>query len=180
MFVDIIEDRDDGFDIGECFDVAARIMPEETADDNVDISFIDEFWNVFQSRKRLKVGKNGPIEGLVEQIFHLPHNLVKIINPVAGDLFRDLVKQPPKDEPCGIIHDGRTESGLRAMLGAFILDEKFRLTEILSYIGVGLNVLLLAVLSFFSGLAQAGTLEVVVFELVWMAIMMLLPKIKKI
>lgn len=119
-------------------------------------------------------------EGLVEQIFHLPHNLVKIINPVAGDLFRDLVKQPPKDEPCGIIHDGRTESGLRAMLGAFILDEKFRLTEILSYIGVGLNVLLLAVLSFFSGLAQAGTLEVVVFELVWMAIMMLLPKIKKI
>ena len=79
-----------------------------------------------------------------------------------------------------IIHDGRTESGLRAMLGAFILDEKFRLTEILSYIGVGLNVLLLAVLSFFSGLAQAGTLEVVVFELVWMAIMMLLPKIKKI
>lgn len=119
-------------------------------------------------------------EGLVEQIFHLPHNLVKIINPVAGDLFRDLVKQPPKDEPCGIIHDGRTESGLRAMLGAFILDEKFRLTEILSYIGVGLNVLLLAVLSFFSGLSQAGALEVVVFELVWMAIMMLLPKIKKI
>lgn len=119
-------------------------------------------------------------EGLVEQIFHLPHNLVKIINPVAGDLFRDLLKQPPKEEPCGIVHDGRTESGLRAMLGAFILDEKFRLTEILSYIGVGLNVLLLAVLSFFSGLAQAGTLEVVVFELVWMAIMMLLPKIKKI
>lgn len=119
-------------------------------------------------------------EGLVEQIFHLPHNLVKIINPVAGDLFRDLVKQPPKDEPCGIIHDGRTESGLRAMLGAFILDEKFRLTEILSYIGVGINVLLLAVLSFFSGLSQAGAFEVVVFELVWMAIMMLLPKIKKI
>lgn len=119
-------------------------------------------------------------EGLVEQIFHLPHNLVKIINPVAGDLFRDLVKQPLKDEPCGIVHDGRTESGLRAMLGAFILDEKFRLTEILSYIGVGLNVLLLAVLSFFSGLSQAGAFEVVVFELVWMAIMMLLPKIKKI
>ncbi len=119
-------------------------------------------------------------EGLVEQIFHLPHNLVKIINPVAGDLFRDLLKQPPKEEPCGIIHDGRTESGLRAMLGAFILDEKFRLTEILSYIGVGLNVLLLAVLSFFSGLSQAGVFEVVVFELVWMAIMMLLPKIKKI
>lgn len=119
-------------------------------------------------------------EGLVEQIFRLPHNLVKIINPVAGDMFRDLVKQPPKDEPCGIVHDGRTESGLLAFLGAFVLDGKFRLTEILSYIGVGLNVLLLAVLSFFSGLSQAGAFEVVVFELVWMAIMTLLPKIKKI
>lgn len=119
-------------------------------------------------------------EGLVEQIFQLPHNLVKIINPVAGDLYRDLLDQPPKDEPCGIVHDGRTESGLRAFLGAFVLDEKFRLTEILSYIGVGLNVLLLAVLSFFSGLSQAGAFEVVVFELVWMAIMTLLPKIKKV
>lgn len=119
-------------------------------------------------------------EGLVEQIFHLPHNLVKIINPVAGDLFRDLLEQPPKDEPCNIVHDGRTESGLRSFLGAFVLDEKFRLTEILSYIGVGLNVLLLTVLSFFSGLSQAGAFEIVVFELVWAAIMMILPKIKKV
>ncbi len=119
-------------------------------------------------------------EGLVEQYFDLPHNLVKIINPVAGAMFRELLEEQPRTAPCTVLHNGGTAAFLHALLSAFVLDEKYRLSQILLYIGVGLSITLLAVLSFFTGLTQAGTLEVLLFELIWSAIVWLVPKIKKV
>lgn len=119
-------------------------------------------------------------EGMVEQYFRLPHNLVKVINPVAGEMFRALADEPPQEAPCGILHNGRTPSFLRALLASFVLEEKYRLSQILLYIGVGLSVMLLAVLSFFTQLTQAGVPEVLLFELIWAAIAVGVPRLKKI
>lgn len=119
-------------------------------------------------------------EALVEQYFDLPHNLVKIINPVAGDMFRELCEEPPRPEPCAILHSGSTAAALRAFLAAFVLEEKYRLSQVLLYIGVGLSVLLMAVLSFFSSLGQAGIPEILIFELFWAAVVLLVPKFKKV
>lgn len=119
-------------------------------------------------------------EGLIEQYFRLPHNLVKIINPVAGSMFLALSEEEPKTEPCSVLHSGRTASFLRALVAAFVLEEKYRLSQILLYIGVGLSVTLLAVLSFFTGLKQAGELEILVFELIWAAIVVGIPKLKRV
>ncbi len=119
-------------------------------------------------------------EGMVEQYFDLPHNLVKMINPVAGEMFRELAEEPPKEEPCAILHSGRTPSFLRAFLSAFVLEEKYRLSQILLYIGVGLSVMLMAVLSFFTQLTQAGVPEILLFELIWAGIVVGIPRFKKI
>lgn len=119
-------------------------------------------------------------EGLVEQYFNLPHNLVKIINPVAGEMFRSLAEEPPAEASCGILHSGRTPSFLRAFLSTFLLEEKYRLSQILLYIGVGMSVMLLAILSFFTQLTQAGVPEILLFELIWAAIVVGVPKFKKI
>ena len=119
-------------------------------------------------------------ETLVEQYFDLPHNLVKIINPVAGDMFCELCEEPPRPEPCAILHSGSTAAALRAFLAAFVLEEKYRLSQVLLYIGVGLSVLLMAVLSFFSNLGQAGIPEILIFELFWAAVVLLIPKFKKV
>lgn len=119
-------------------------------------------------------------EGLIEQYFHLPHNLVKIINPVAGSMFRALSEEEPKTEPCSVLHSGGTASFLHALVATFVLEEKYRLSQILLYIGVGLSVTLLAVLSFFTGLKQAGELEILVFELIWAAIVVWIPKLKRV
>lgn len=119
-------------------------------------------------------------EGLVEQYFDLPHNLVKIINPVAGEMFRELAEEPPTEAPCAILHSGRTHSFLRAFLSAFVLEEKYRLSQILLYIGVGLSVMLMAVLSFFTQLTQAGVPEILLFELIWAGIVIGVPRFKKI
>lgn len=119
-------------------------------------------------------------EGLVEQYFDLPHSLVKIINPVAGEMFRELAEEPPTEAPCAILHSGRTHSFLRAFLSAFVLEEKYRLSQILLYIGVGLSVMLMAVLSFFTQLTQAGVPEILLFELIWAGIVIGVPRFKKI
>ncbi len=119
-------------------------------------------------------------EGLVEQYFDLPHNLVKIINPVAGAMFRELAEKEPQPADCGILHNGRAPTFLRAFLSAFLLEEKYKLAQILLYVGVGLSITMLSVLSFFTGLRQAGAFEVLVFELLWTAIAVLLPKAKKV
>lgn len=119
-------------------------------------------------------------EALVEQYFSLPHNLVKIISPVAGNMFRTLTEVPPQPADCTVLHNGRTPSFLRALLSAFVLEEKIKLSQILLYIGMGLSVILLAVLSFFTALTQAGAMEILIFELLWTAIAVLVPKVKKV
>ena len=112
--------------------------------------------------------------------FSLPHNLVKIISPVAGQMFRDLTEEPPQPADCGVLHNGRITAFLRAFLSAFVLEEKTKLAQILLYIGVGLSITLLAVLSFFTALTQAGAFEILVFELLWTAISVLVPNAKKV
>ncbi|MGN0570849.1 MAG: hypothetical protein ACI4K9_01560 [Candidatus Fimenecus sp.] len=119
-------------------------------------------------------------EGLIEQYFDLPHNLVKIINPVAGTMFRELTEETPKPADCGILHNGRMPAFLRAFLSAFVLEEKMKLAQILLYVGVGLSITLLAVLSFFTSLTQAGVFEILIFELLWTAISVLVPNAKKV
>ncbi len=119
-------------------------------------------------------------ETLVEQYFHLPHNLVKVIGPVAGDLFCALKNAPAREEPCAVLHDGTTAAALRAFLAAFALEEKYRLLQVLLYIGVGLGVLLMAALGFFTGLRQAGVLELLVFSGFWAAVVSLVPQFKKV
>ena len=118
-------------------------------------------------------------ESLVEESFQLPHNLVKIINPVAGDLFLNLKEETPKKEVCGMLHRGRPTQGLRALLGAFVTAEKLKLSEILLYIGCGVTITFLAVICFFSGLTQVSGLDLVLFQLLWTCIVTQIPKLKK-
>jgi len=61
-----------------------------------------------------------------------------------------------------------------------VLEEKYRLSQILLYIGVGLSVMLMAVLSFFTQLTQAGVPEILLFELIWAGIVIGVPRFKKI
>lgn len=119
-------------------------------------------------------------EGLVEQYFALPHNLVKVINPVAGTMFCTLRDEDPKPAKCTILHNRSTQAFLHALLSAFVLEEKFKLRRVLLYIGAGLSITMVALLSFFTGLQQMSVGKVLVFELLWMAIAVGIPNLKRI
>lgn len=119
-------------------------------------------------------------EGLIEQYFDLPHNFVKIINPVAGALFKTLCDEEKPQEPCGILHGGTVSTLLHGFASAFAVLDKQRISAVLQFIGIGIGILMEALLSFASGLSQAGVPQLLVFQAFFTLLVVLIPRIKRI
>lgn len=119
-------------------------------------------------------------ESMIEQYFDLPRNFVKIINPVAGKLFKDLYDTEMPSDACEIMHDGKVDTLLRSFLSAFSIHDKTKISAVLQCIGIGIGILVEALLSFTSGLSQVGVLQILIFEIVWTLLVILIPKLKKI
>lgn len=119
-------------------------------------------------------------ESMIEQYFDLPRNFVKIINPVAGKLFKKLYDTEKPKDTCGIIHDGKVDTLLRAFLSVFAIHDKIKISTVLQCIGIGIGILVEALLSFTSGLSQAGVLQILIFEIVWTLLVIFIPKLKRI
>lgn len=119
-------------------------------------------------------------EGLIEQYFDLPHNFVKIINPVAGALFKTLCEEEKPQEPCGILHGGTVSTLLHGFASAFAVLDKQRISTVLQFIGIGIGILIEALLSFASGLSQAGVPQLLIFQAFFTLLVVLIPRIKRI
>ncbi len=119
-------------------------------------------------------------EEMVEQYFDLPHNFIKVISPVAGVMFKELREEEAENEPCRLLYNGKINAFLRSFTAAFILNDQRRLGLILQYIGIGIGILVMALLSFMSGLTQAGVLRVLLFQTLWSLFVIFIPRIKKI
>lgn len=119
-------------------------------------------------------------EEMVEQYFDLPHNFIKVISPVAGVMFKELREEEAENEPCRLLYNGKVNAFLRSFTAAFILNDRKRLGLILQYIGIGIGILVMALLSFLSGLTQAGVLRVLLFQTLWSLFVIFIPRIKKI
>lgn len=118
-------------------------------------------------------------EELVEQYFDLPHGFVKVISPVAGKMFKELYETVKPSGDCKVIHDGSVYTLLKSFAAAFLITDKFRLSSVLQYIGVGIGILAVAAMAFTSGLSQAGALQIIMFVLIWTALVIFIPRFKK-
>lgn len=119
-------------------------------------------------------------EEMVEQYFDLPHNFIKVMSPVAGVMLKELREEEAENEPCRLLYNGKVNAFLRSFTAAFILNDRRRLGLILQYIGIGIGILVMALLSFLSGLTQAGVLRVLLFQTLWSLFVIFIPRIKKI
>lgn len=119
-------------------------------------------------------------EELVEQQFGLPKNFIKVINPVAGVMLKELRETELETDSCKILGNGKLNSFLRNVSNAIMMKERSKMAILLQYIGVGISVLLMAMYSFLSSMAQAGAVQIVLFEVLWSLVVILVPRIKKI
>ena len=118
-------------------------------------------------------------EDFIEESFALPKNSVKVISSVAGEMFSDIYEQICEKDSSGVLHNGTPKAFLKVFNAAYTLMARVQIASILQFIGVGLGVLLMALMAFFSALMQGGALQLVVFQIIWTAVTILIPKIKK-
>ena len=68
---------------------------------------------------------------------------------------------------------------VESFAAACLITDKFRLSSVLQYIGVGIGILAVAAMAFTSGLSQAGALQIIMFVLIWTALVIFIPRFKK-
>ncbi len=110
-------------------------------------------------------------ERFLEREFGLPENVVKIINPVAGDMFAKICNEEKDCTDAKIIHDGSAKSMLAALHGAFVINSFVNSSKLIQLIASAIGVIIIALLTFLSGLSQIGVWQILVYQVVWAVIL---------
>ncbi len=118
-------------------------------------------------------------EEFIEESLALPRNSVKVISSVAGEMFSNIYEQISEKDASGVLHNGTPKAFLRVFNAAYTLMARAQIVSILQFIGVGLGVLIMALMAFFSALMQGGVLQLIIYEIIWTAATVLITKIKK-
>lgn len=118
-------------------------------------------------------------ESFLESEFGLPKNVVKIINPVAGEMFTKIKNEEKEQSDALIIHDGRVITMLKALHLSFRITQFVNVSRTIQQIAAVIGVLLVAALSFMSAISQISVWQIVFYQLIWGVVLYFLPAIKK-
>ena len=110
-------------------------------------------------------------EKFLEREFGLPENVVKIINPVAGDMFTKISRAGKASTDAKIIHNGSAKSMLAALHGSFVINSFVNSSRLIQLIASAIGVAIIALLTFLSGLSQIGVWQILMYQAVWAVIL---------
>ncbi len=110
-------------------------------------------------------------ENFLEREFQLPANVVKIINPVAGDMFTKIKANRKDRSDAKIIHDGSIKSMLAALHGAFVINSFVNSSRLIQFIASAIGAIIIALLTFLSGLSQIGVVQIIMYQVIWAVIL---------
>ena len=119
-------------------------------------------------------------ESFIEREFGLPSNVVKIINPVAGEMFTKVKNAEIDRADAKIIHDGRVKTMLSALHSAFAISSYVTVSRTVQLVASFIGVAIVALLAFLSGLAQIGVWQIIIYQAVWAVVLSVLPSFRKI
>ncbi len=110
-------------------------------------------------------------ERFLEREFELPANVVKIINPVAGDMFSRVKNNWADRSDAKIIHDGSIKSMLASIHGAFVINSFVNSSRLIQLIAAVIGVIIMAIFTFLSELSQIGVWQIILYHAVWAVIL---------
>ncbi|MCH5190644.1 MAG: hypothetical protein J1F23_00625 [Oscillospiraceae bacterium] len=119
-------------------------------------------------------------EEFLEKEFGLPSDVIKIINPVAGDMFTKIKNESRPRSDAKIIHNGSVITMLKAIHSALGINSFINVSRVVQLISASLGVVLVTLLAFLSGLSQVGFWQIIIYQAMWAVILSLLPIIRKI
>lgn len=118
-------------------------------------------------------------ENFLEDEFGLPKNVVKIINPVAGEMFTKIKNEEKERSDALLIHDGRAVTMLKVLHLAFGITQYVNASKTVQIIASVIGVLLVSALSFMSAVSQISVWQIILYQLIWGIVFYFLPAIKK-
>lgn len=119
-------------------------------------------------------------EQFLEREFGLPSNVVKIINPVAGEMFTKVKNNEAERTDAKIIHRGGIKTMLMALHASFEINNFVNVSRVIQFVAAFLGVAGVVLLAFLSGLAQIGVWQIIMYQAVWSIVLSVLPLLKKI
>lgn len=106
---------------------------------------------------------------LVEDIFGLEPNSVKIMSPKASSIYKRYHDRVKGKAPAYILHDGRLNSMLMALSGALALGNRLSVVTAVQKIASAVNALIVLLLVGFSAFAQIGMWQILILQAIWSA-----------
>ncbi len=119
-------------------------------------------------------------EQFLEHEFGLPSNVVKIINPVAGEMFTKVKNNEAEHADAKIIHRGGIKTMLMSLHASFEINNFVNISRVIQFVAAFLGVAGVVLLAFLSGLAQIGVWQIIMYQAVWAVALSLLPLLRKI
>lgn len=110
-------------------------------------------------------------EKFLEREFQLPSNVVKIINPVAGEMFSKEKSRVADRSDAKIIHNGSIKSMLAALHGTFVINNFVNSSRLIQFIASGIGAIIIALFTFMSDMAQIGALQIGIYQIIWAVIL---------
>lgn len=110
-------------------------------------------------------------EKFLEREFQLPANVVKIINPVAGDMFSKVKSRRAERSDAKIIHDGGIKTMLAALHGTFVINSFVNSSRLIQLIASVIGAVIMALFTFMSAVAQIGVLQIILYQIIWAVIL---------
>lgn len=111
---------------------------------------------------------------LVEDIFGLEPNSVKIINSKAAAVYKRYHDRVKGKAPAYILHDGRLNSFLLALSGALGMNSRLSILILLQKIACTVNAAMVLIMVFLSAFTQIGMWQILILQAVWTAITLFL------
>ena len=118
-------------------------------------------------------------EEFIEKEFDLPSNVVKIINPVAGEMFAKIKNSEIDRADAMIVHDGSAKTMFSALHSAFVINSYVNTSRIIQFVSSFLGVAIVALLASLSSLAQVGVWQIIIYQAIWATVLSVLPILRK-
>ena len=110
-------------------------------------------------------------EKFLEREFQLPANVVKIINPVAGDMFTKVKARVADRSNARILHNGSMKSMLAALHGAFVINNFVNSSRLIQIIAAVIGTIIVALFTFMSDMTPLGALQIGFYQIAWTIIL---------
>lgn len=105
-------------------------------------------------------------ERMISECYDMRLDNIKIINSSAGRVFKKYKSRPKVVTRAVSIHDGSTYTFFKTLCTSAILHHTFKVTDILSYIGMGMGFAIVLVLSILNVVADLPAIFVILLQMV--------------